>query len=315
MSVDDASRAVQHWPVGERGMSEMRSGTARYHFITWRACVSKYDRAQVRQALQTPPEKQIRTYLCVYCGQFAVNISRHLQAFNEKGKKGCNMRFVDDCSLRTHISSIAAASAASAGTKPRSHLENVHANLTGQMTEMRQALEEQTQAQAAHRQAVRAQTALSQDANTSLAAAVLSVKRKVDVLVPDEEQLKCMACSDDVPATDAVRCDADAQKEHSLCQTCFVEQSAFDLSQRECKCQVFNCGGKLRPPANMNTATFDFFIIVRSLMAEREVAKTTQQEKERIGKMSPTARLVEVLRETLVPKCPGTSICSASALT
>ena len=246
MSVDDASRAVQHWPVGERGMSEMRSGTARYHFITWRACASKYDRAQVRQALQTPPEKQIRTYLCVYCGQFAVNISRHLQAFNEKGKKGCNMRFVDDCSLRTHISSIAAASAASAGTKPRSHLENVHANLTGQMTEMRQALEEQTQAQAAHRQAVRAQTALSQDANTSLAAAVLSVKRKVDVLVPDEEQLKCMACSDDVPATDAVRCDADAQKEHSVCQTCFVEQSEFDLSQRECKCQVFNCGGKLR---------------------------------------------------------------------
>ena len=56
----------------------------------------------------------------------------------------------------------------------------------------------------------------------------------------------------------------------------------------------------------MNAATFGFFRKVHSLIAELEVTKTMQQEKERSGKMSPTARLVEVLRETLVPKCPGT---------
>ena len=319
MDVDQASRAVQDWPLGKCGLSQMRSGTASYRVITWRACLGKSDRAQVRQTLQTPRDQQGRAYLCVYCGHFTTTISRHLQAFNEKGNKGCSMRFVQDSLRRSHLSSIASASAASAGTKPKGHLENVHADITNQLTAMRQVVETQAaqtaQLQTAQLQAVRDQTALSQDANRSLAMEVRSVRQKVEVLVPDQEKLKCMVCADDVPATDAVRCDADAQKEHSVCQECFVRQSAFDLSQLACKCSVYNCGGALLPPVHMNTATFDFFIKVRSLMAEREVAKTMQQEKERIGKMSPTARLVEVLRETLVPKCPGTSICSASALT
>jgi hypothetical protein len=56
----------------------------------------------------------------------------------------------------------------------------------------------------------------------------------------------------------------------------------------------------------MTTATFEFFIKVQRMMAELAVAKTQQEEKQRIGRMSPTARLVEELRETLVPKCPGT---------
>jgi len=308
MDVDEASRAVQDWQVGNRGMCRVNSGTGSFRFITWQMLGHKSERAELRKQLQTPHDQQARTYLCVYCGHFTLQIYKHLQAFNA-GKKGCNMRFVQDHGQRSHLSSLAAASAASAGTKPRGHLEAVHASVSNHLTQIRQVVDDgfrkQAQAQAAHHQAVLDQTALSQSANTRITMEVRNVRQKVDVLVPDQEKVTCMVCTEDVPATDAVRCEADMQK-HSVCQTCFVDQNDFDLSQRACKCQVYNCGGELCPPVQMNAATFDFFRKVHSLIAELEVTKTMQQEKERSGKMSPTERLVEVLRETLVPKCPGT---------
>ena len=305
MNDDAASRAVQEQPVGSYGMTAVDSGTDSYRFITWKH-VRKSDRPWLRQQLQNS-QLQSRTYLCVYCGHFTLDVGKHLQGFSAPGQKGCNMRFVQNGAQRSHLSSLANASVASAGSRsnPKGHLEAVHANLSIRIDEIQHGLRAGFRQQARAAEDIKHSVTQWQGANTQMASDVRHVRQKVDVLAGEEEKVMCMACLERVAANDAVRCKLDMNN-HNVCQGCFTGLDAFTLAQNGCKCRVPGCGGELCAPAHMSAAVFELFKHASRQVGELEVSKAMQQEKERGDKMSPTERLVEVLKDTLIPKCPGT---------